>query len=48
MERKLEQETADFQPKRGNPANETVTYKIGGHTLKCLPHAAALNRFLRR
>ena len=30
MERKLEQETADFQPKRGNPANETVTYKIGG------------------
>ncbi len=30
MEMKLEQETADFQPKRGNPANETVTYKIGG------------------
>ena len=30
MERKLEQETVDFQPKRGNPANETVTYKIGG------------------
>ena len=30
MERKLEQETADFQPKHGNPANETVTYKIGG------------------
>ena len=30
MERKSEQETADFLPKRGNPANETVTYKIGG------------------
>ena len=30
MERKLEQETTDFRPKRGNPANETVTYKIGG------------------
>ena len=30
MERKLEQETADFRPKRGNPTNETVTYKIGG------------------
>ena len=30
MEKKREQETADFQPKRGNPANETVTYKIGG------------------
>ena len=30
MERKLEQETADFQPTRGNPLHETVTYKIGG------------------
>lgn len=30
MEKKLEQGTTDFQPKRGNPANETVTYKIGG------------------
>ena len=30
MERKREQETADFQPKHGNPTNETVTYKIGG------------------
>ena len=30
MERKEEQETADFKHKRGNPANETVTYKIGG------------------
>ena len=30
MERKEEQETADFKHKRGNPANETVTYKISG------------------
>lgn len=30
MEWKEEQETADFKYKRGNPANETVTYKIGG------------------
>ena len=30
MERKREQETADFQYNHGNPANETVTYKIGG------------------
>ncbi len=30
MERKREQETADFKENRGNPANETVTYKIGG------------------
>ena len=30
MERKRERETADFQYNRGNPANETVTYKIGG------------------
>ncbi len=30
MEKKLEQGTTDFQPKRGNPTNETVTYKIGG------------------
>ena len=30
MEKKQEQETAEFKPKRGNPANETVTYKIGG------------------
>ena len=29
MERKEEQETADFKHKRGNPANETVIYKIG-------------------
>ena len=29
MEWKKEQETADFKYKRGNPANETVTYKIG-------------------
>ena len=30
MEQKQKQETADFQAKRRNPANETVTYKIGG------------------
>lgn len=30
MEWKEEQETADFKYRRGNPANETVTYKIGG------------------
>lgn len=30
MERKQEQETADFQYNHGNPATETVTYKIGG------------------
>lgn len=30
MEKKQEQETAEFKPKRSNPANETVTYKIGG------------------
>jgi len=29
-ERKRERETADFQYNHGNPANETVTYKIGG------------------
>lgn len=30
MEKKQEQETADFKLKRGNPANETVTNKVGG------------------
>ncbi len=30
MERKWEQETADFKENRGNPANKTVIYKIGG------------------
>lgn len=30
MEMEWEQETADFKAKRGNPANETVVYKIGG------------------
>ena len=30
MDQKRKQETADFQAKRRNPANETVTYKIGG------------------
>lgn len=30
MEKKKEQETADFKHKRGNPENETVTYKVGG------------------
>ena len=29
-EKKQEQETTDFKHKRGNPANETVTYKVGG------------------
>ena len=29
MEWKEEQETADFKYKRGNPARETVIYKIG-------------------
>lgn len=30
MEKKQEQENSGFQPKRGNPAQETVWYKIGG------------------
>jgi hypothetical protein len=30
MKRKEEPEIADFKYKRGNPASETVTYKIGG------------------
>ena len=30
MERKREIENSDFTPKKGNPTNETVTYKIGG------------------
>lgn len=29
MEWKEEQETADFKYKRGNPASETIIYKIG-------------------
>ena len=29
MEQERKQETADFQAKQHNPANETVTYKIG-------------------
>lgn len=29
MEKKQEQENSDFQPKRGNPEQETVCYKIG-------------------
>lgn len=30
MERKREEEQGGFLPKRGNPLNETVYYKIGG------------------
>ncbi|WP_066460429.1 hypothetical protein [Anaerotruncus rubiinfantis] len=30
MERKREQDESDNLPKRGNPLNETVYYKIGG------------------
>jgi len=30
MERKRETENSGFLPKRGNPLNETVCYKIGG------------------
>ena len=30
MERKRENENSGFLPKRGNPLNETVCYKIGG------------------
>mgnify|MGYP005759539849 CR=1 FL=1 len=30
MERKRETENSGFMPKKGNPLNETVTYKIGG------------------
>lgn len=30
MKKKQEQGAAEFTPKRGNPTNETVTYKIGG------------------
>ena len=30
MERKQEQDTTDDRQKQGNPADETVLYKIGG------------------
>ena len=30
MEKKRETTHSGFQPRRGNPLNETVTYKIGG------------------
>ena len=30
MERKQEQDTTDYRQKQGNPAEETVIYKIGG------------------
>ena len=30
MERKQEQDTTDDKQKQGNPADETVIYKIGG------------------
>lgn len=30
MERKREMKSGSFLPKRGNPLNETVCYKIGG------------------
>ncbi len=30
MEKKRKDEDSEFLPKRGNPLNETVTYKIGG------------------
>ena len=30
MERKREQGESEYLPKRGNPLNETVYYKIGG------------------
>lgn len=30
MEKKQEQENSGFQPKRRNPEQETVCYKIGG------------------
>ncbi len=30
MEQKREQDESEYLPKRGNPLNETVYYKIGG------------------
>lgn len=30
MERKRQQDESEYLPKRGNPLNETVYYKIGG------------------
>ena len=30
MERNMKDKNNDLLPKRGNPLNETVTYKIGG------------------
>ena len=30
MERKRKQDESEYLPKRGNPLNETVYYKIGG------------------
>ena len=30
MERKQEQKISDYKQKQGNPADETVIYKIGG------------------
>ena len=34
MERKREQDESEYLPKRGNPLNETVYYKIGGTIFK--------------
>ena len=48
MERKWEQETAYFKENRGNPVNETVTYKPAVHTLKCQLLAAVRSNFMTR
>ena len=34
MDKKKEQDESEYLPKRGNPLNETVYYKIGGTILE--------------
>ncbi len=43
MEKKQEQETAEFKPKRGNPAMKQSLTKSAARSMKCLPLAAARN-----
>ncbi len=48
MERKQEQDTTDDRQKQGNPADETVIYKIGGTYFEVSTSCGGSESLLRR
>ena len=47
MERKRETENSSFLPKRGNPLNETVCFKIGGTIYEVSTSCGGSERLLK-